>query len=53
VSETSSAQALKQSSAPRKGLFGLQPLHLGCLGAIVLVEVCILAGFAWYLSVLP
>jgi hypothetical protein len=54
VTETSPSQPLKRSGdSRRKGFLGLQPLHLGCLGAIVLVEVCILAGFAWYLSTLP
>ena len=54
VTETSPAVPLAKSGVPRrKGLLGLQPLHLGCLGAILLVEVCIIAGFVWYLSILP
>lgn len=52
LSRASSAQPLTRSAAGKRFL-GLQPLHLGCLGAIVLVEICILVGFAWYLSTLP
>lgn len=46
---SSRAKSVLDSPALKKRYLGMQPLQLGCLGAIVLVELCILAVAAYYI----